>query len=331
MSAFIDSETLRREREAFALHAEPIKPLLDADDITDIILCTPRAPGLDGEVWVDRNRVGLVDSGIRLSAIQAEQLIRDIAAMGQEDGEEVELNERQPRLSCQFAHGQYRFECVIPPAALGGPTFVIRKYLVRGEVTLADYVADGTLTENQASWLLERVSSPDGATVLIGGETGSGKTTLLHPLVRAASVGRRVILIEDTPELETPAGPTTRLKTIKSFGYQAAIISSLRQRPNLLVLGEMRGPDVAQQALEAWTTGHRGLGTLHAGSCREMMTRIHGLCCQSEDGKHITVSAVASAIQAVVHLSKRSGHRVAEVMAVDAKASSRRFVLTEVR
>jgi type IV secretion system protein VirB11 len=325
-----DSETLRREREAFALHAESIEPLLRADDITDIILCTPKVDGLDGEVWVDRDGVGLVDSGIRMSNIQAEQLIRDIAAMGKDDGEEAELNARQPCLSCQFAHGQYRFEALIPPV-VSAPSFVLRKYLVRGTVTFADYIADGCLTDTQASWLQELVSSPDGGTVLVGGQTGSGKTTFLHPLVQASSIGRRVVLIEDTPELESPPGPTTRIKVTKTFDYQAAIISSLRQRPDLIVLGEVRRPDEAQQAIEAWTTGHRGLGTVHAGSCREMMARLLGLCRQSENGRHITAQAVANAIQAAVHLRRRHGQRIAEVVAIDAVASREDFVLREIR
>lgn len=330
MNAFTDNETLRREREAFALHAKPIEPLLNADDITDIILCTPKAEGLDGDVWIDRVGVGLVDSGIRMSAIQAEQLIRDVAAMGQHDDEDGELSARLPCLSCQFAGGQYRFEALIPPV-VSAPTFTLRKYLVRSAVTLADYIADGTLTDSQACWLDELVSSPDGGTVLVGGQTGSGKTTFLHPLLRSASVRRRVIMIEDAQELEPPPGPTTRIKVTKHFTYQAAIVSALRQRPDVIVLGEVRWPNDAQQALEAWTTGHRGLGTLHAGSCREMMTRIYGLCRQSENGRHITVSAVASAIQAVVHLKRRNGRRYAEVKAVDADASRDEFVLQEVR
>lgn len=311
-----EPETLRRAREAFDAHVEPIAHLLRADDITDIMLNTAEKPGEPGPVWVDRVGVGLQDTSVRLTAREAEKLIRDFAAQA---NHESPLNRLNPNISCQAALGQYRFEATVPPASFA-PTFVIRKYIRRGDVTLADYVQSGALTAAKVEALTREVSADEPATVLVGGETGSGKTTFLHPIIHAAAQNgaRRLVLIEDTPELELPPGPNTRLevKDGTAFGYREAVFSALRQRPDAIVLGEIRRPDDANQAVEAWNTGHQGMATIHAGSCSEMLWRLYSLCRQSESGRHVQQRAIASAVDLCVHLKRIRGKRVITVQRV---------------
>jgi Flp pilus assembly CpaF family ATPase len=313
---FADPETLRRSREAFDIHVEPIAHLLRADDITDIMLNTPECEGDPGPVWIDRVGVGLVDSGVRLDARTADIVIREFWS---QSNTEAPLNNKHPRLSCQAALGQYRVEATIPPASFA-PTFVLRKYIRRGEISLLDYVAAGELTASVAEALHSGILADEPATILVGGETGSGKTTFLHPLLRVAGHAgrRRMILIEDTPELELPPGPNTRMQvqTDSAFDYHHAVRSALRQRPDAIVLGEVRAPDDAQQAIRAWTTGHQGMATIHAGDCQEMLWQLHNLCCQSEVGRHTQPRTIASAIDLCVHLRRVRGKRVITVQRV---------------
>jgi len=313
---FADPETLRREREAFDIHAEPIADLLRADDITDIMLNTPERKGDPGPIWIDRAGVGMVDSGVRLTARDAEILIREFASQANVVSP---FNADHPRLSCQAALGQYRVEATLPPASFA-PTFVLRKYIRRGEITLPDYVESGELTGSVVDQLIGEILCDESATVLVGGETGSGKTTFLHPLLRVAGHGgrRRMVLIEDTPELELPPGPNNRLEVREDskFTYSDAVFSALRQRPDAIVLGELRRPDDANQAVEAWNTGHQGMATIHAGSCDEMLWRLYSLCRQSESGRHVEQRTIASAIDLCVHLRRVRGRRVITVQRV---------------
>jgi pilus assembly protein CpaF len=127
-----------------------------------------------------------------------------------------------------------------------------------------------------------------------------------------------LLIIEDTPELDCPEGPSLRLEVRpgSAFGYQQAVWSALRQRPDAIVLGEIRRPDDAMEAIEAWNTGHQGFSTVHAPSCTRMLSRVYSLCRQSQNGHHVTQDAVTDAVQIVVHLRRVDGRRVIDVQRV---------------
>lgn len=319
MSIYKDLESEQRDRESFEAHFAPIAHLLASDDITDIMLNTPRVKGEPGEVWIDKQCEGLVDSGVRLSADEALAIVYDVVSTAEGHGQDVVINSGKPVVSCQAAGGQFRFEATVPPASFA-PSFVIRLYIQRPDIQLVDYVKAGEMSPAQAEAL--QTASRSGTTVLLGGETGSGKTTLLMPMIAEVANGgrRRIVLIEDTPELVLPAGPHTRLKVSSSAGsaftYRDAVISALRQRPNVVVLGELRHAADANEAITAWSTGHQGLATLHAGSCREMLWRLHGLCRQSETGRHMQERTIASTIGVCVHLRRQNGRRVIDMQRV---------------
>jgi type IV secretion system protein VirB11 len=275
-------------------------------------------------VWVDVDGRGIEDSGVRISASAAESLIRTVAG-------KKALDAKNPVVSCQAADGEFRFEGLLPPA-VKTPSFTIRKYLKRS-VLLGDYLESEVLTARQANSMMSAAQT--GKTILVGGQTFSGKTTLLNALLQEASRGgtKRMLVIEDTPELLVPDGPSLRLEVDQrsAFGYREAVASALRQRPDAIVVGELRYAPDAMQALEAWNTGHQGMGTLHAPSCTEMLWRLYSLCAQSESGKHMLQRTVSSAVHMVVHLKRVDGRRVADVKRVLGWSSSKQdFELQEV-
>lgn len=311
-----DPITLQRAREAFAAYVEPLQPLLANDRVTDIMLNAPRVPGEPGEVWIDVAGEGLQPTGITMTADEAENFIRHVGAHAA--GMPV-LDAERPVLTCQAAMGQLRVEALIPPA-VQAPVFTIRKYIARN-VRLADYVRSGELTAAQADFL--GTSARTGKTILLSGETCSGKTTLLNALLPEAAADaegspRRLLLVEDTPELEVPAGPSQRFEVPPNgtFTYAAAIKSALRMRPNSIVLGEIRDGDAAFCALRACRTGHQGLSTIHAASCQGSLWELYSLCRQTEQGKHILERTVSDAVEACVHLHREHGRRVIDVQRV---------------
>lgn len=325
----MNQETLTRQREAFEEHFAPLRELLADPTVKDIMLNAAEQPDECGEVWVDIEGVGLKQTDVRISPTDAIWMIRTVASDA-DPGEVTELNAANPVLSCRAAQGQFRFEAVIPPN-VKTPTFTIRKY-IRKNVTLAEYVGTaynpGVLNADEAETLKTLVRARK--TVLVVGETGCGKTTFLNALL--AFVGtRRMILIEDTPELERPNGPSTKIHAHKHLSYQEAIVSALRQRPDGIVLGEIRHPDDATQALRAWKTGHQGFGTMHAGSCAGALWELFDLTRQSETGRHTHPRQVASAVNAVVHLCRSSGRRTADVQLVSGWSEAKQeFLLSPV-
>ena len=313
MSSLVDGVTLRRAREAFAAHVAPIAGLLADDSVMDIMLNVPRRPGAPGDVWADIVGVGMRHTGVTLTAEEAERIVRDV---GRQASGERRLDPKNPVLSCQAALGQFRFEALLPPAT-PAPTFTIRKYVKR-DARLSDYVETRELTGKQAIALSDAAQS--GQTILLAGETGSGKTTMLNALLHDAAISgqRRMLIIEDTPELDCPDGPSSRIEVnpASAFGYREAVVSALRQRPNTIALGEVRRPDDAMQAVEAWNTGHQGFGTIHAPSVTGALWRLYSLCRQSESGRHVEPRTILDAIQVVVHMKRVRGRRVIQACRV---------------
>lgn len=324
-----DDVTAIRDRAAFTACVEPIAHLLANPKVAEIMLNPATSPNESGVVWIDIDGIGLEDSGVRMSSGASESLIRTLGHAA--SGERL-LNASNPVLSCQADGGRFRFEGILPPAVIT-PAFTIRKYLKR-QVRIGHYVESGVLTARQAHVLT--MTAEAGDTVLVGGQTFSGKTTLLNALLQLAALDetRRMLIIEDTPEIEVPAGPSMRMEVQSDslFGYREAVVSALRQRPNGIVLGELRSPDDAMAALRAWNTGHQGMGTLHAPSCTEMLWELYSLVRQCERGRHMDHRSIARAVHMVVHLKRVDGRRIADVQRVLGwNGSTQEFELEEVK
>ena len=224
----------------------------------------------DGRVWIDRFDAGLVDAGLSVSADDAERILRLVA-----HHVAAEIHADQPRLSAELPGTGERFEGLMPPLATA-PTFSIRKpaSLV---FRLDDYVRAGIMTEREGQVLAAAVR--DRANILVAGPTSSGKTTLVNALLAEIAMGGdRVILLEDLRELQCAAVNQVALRTREGVASLTDLVrSSLRLRPDRIIIGEVRGPE-ALDLIKAWGTGHPGgVGTLHAGSALGALLRLEQL------------------------------------------------------
>ena len=213
----------------------------------------------DGRLWIDRLSGGLEDTGRTLSAADGERIVRLVAHhVG------AEVHPGSPRVSAELPETGERFEGLLPPVVTA-PAFAIRKPAV-AVFTLEDYVAAGTMTAGQAILLREAVAARKN--ILVAGGTGTGKTTLTNALLaEIAGTSDRVVLIEDTRELQWRAPNLVAMRTKDGVASLSDLVrSSLRLRPDRIPIGEVRGAE-ALDLLKAWGTGHPGgIGTIHAGT-----------------------------------------------------------------
>ncbi|MDT7529017.1 P-type conjugative transfer ATPase TrbB [Sphingopyxis sp. SE2] len=263
----------------------------------------------DGRLWVDRLGVGITDSGILLSAADGERIIRLVA---HHVGAEVHTG--APRVSAELPDGGERFEGLLPPV-VAAPTFAIRKPAV-AVFTLGDYVASGIMDMVAAEALRRAVA--DRQNILVAGGTGTGKTTLANALLaEVAKTSDRVVLIEDTRELQCAAPNLVAMRTKDGVASLSDLVrSSLRLRPDRIPIGEVRGAE-ALDLLKAWGTGHPGgIGTIHAGSAIGALRRMEQLIQEAV----ITVprALLAETINLVAVLVRDgAGRRLSELARVD--------------
>jgi type IV secretion system protein VirB11 len=262
----------------------------------------------DGRLWIDRLSTGLADTGERLSAADGERIVRLVA---HHVGAEVHAG--APRVSAELPETGERFEGLLPPV-VAAPAFAIRKPAV-AVFTLDDYVAAGIMTPAQAVVLRRAVA--ERRNILVAGGTSTGKTTLTNALLsEVAKTADRVVLIEDTRELQCQAPNLVALRTKDGVVSLSDLVrSSLRLRPDRIPIGEVRGPE-ALDLLKAWGTGHPGgIGTIHAGTGIGALRRLEQLIQEAV----ITVprALIAETINVVVVLTGRgSQRRLAELVQV---------------
>ena len=263
----------------------------------------------DGRLWVDRLGAGIADSGILLSAADGERIIRLVAHhVG------AEVHGGAPRVSAELPEGGERFEGLLPPV-VAAPTFAIRKPAV-AVFTLGDYVASGIMGMGEAEALRRGVA--DRLNILVAGGTGTGKTTLTNALLaEVAKTSDRVVLIEDTRELQCAAPNHVAMRTKDGVASLSDLVrSSLRLRPDRIPIGEVRGAE-ALDLLKAWGTGHPGgIGTIHAGTAIGALRRMEQLIQEAV----ITVprALLAETIDLVAVLVRDgAGRRLSELCRVD--------------
>jgi type IV secretion system protein VirB11 len=259
----------------------------------------------DGRLWIDRLSEGLSDTGERLSAADGERIVRLVA---HHVGAEVHAG--NPRVSAELPETGERFEGLLPPV-VAAPAFAIRKPAV-AVFTLQDYVVAGTMSADQAEILRQAVA--DRRNILVAGGTSTGKTTLTNALLAEVSkTSDRVVLIEDTRELQCSAPNLVAMRTKDGVATLSDLVrSSLRLRPDRIPIGEVRGAE-ALDLLKAWGTGHPGgIGTIHAGTALGALRRLEQLIQEAV----ITVprALIAETIDLVAVLSGRgSTRRLAEL------------------
>ena len=263
----------------------------------------------DGRLWIDRLSEGLSDTGERLSAADGERIVRLVA---HHVGAEVHAG--APRVSAELPETGERFEGLLPPV-VAAPAFAIRKPAV-AVFTLDDYVAAGIMSADQAEALRQGVASR--ANILVAGGTSTGKTTLTNALLaEVAKTADRVVIIEDTRELQCDAPNLVALRTKDGVASLSDLVrSSLRLRPDRIPVGEVRGAE-ALDLLKAWGTGHPGgVGTIHAGSAIGALRRLEQLI--QEAVVTVPRALIAETIDLVAVLSGRgSQRRLAELARVE--------------
>jgi type IV secretion system protein VirB11 len=274
----------------------------------------------DGRLWVDRLSDGLSDTGERLSAADGERIVRLVAHhVG------AEVHDRRPRVSAELPETGERFEGLLPPVVTA-PVFAIRKPAV-AVFTLDDYVAASIMTADQAAILRQAVALR--ANILVAGGTSTGKTTLTNALLaEVAKTTDRVIVIEDTRELQCLAQNIVAMRTKDGVATLSDLVrSSLRLRPDRIPIGEVRGSE-ALDLLKAWGTGHPGgIGTIHAGTALGALRRLEQLI--QEAVATVPRALIAETIDLVAVLSGRgSARRLAELARVDGLAADTDYRLS---
>jgi len=284
-----------------------IAAALEDPDIIEILL------NPDGVLWFDRLGTGRECSGLRLSPADAERIIRLVAAHLR-----FEVHAGAPIISAELPESGERFEGLLPPV-VRAPTFAIRKRAI-GVIRLAQYVIDNILTESHA--LVLRQAVRERRNIVIAGGTSTGKTTLANALLQeVAATGDRVILLEDTVELQCIADDHVALRTKPGIASMGDLVrSTLRLRPDRIVVGEVRGAE-ALDLLKAWGTGHPGgIATIHAGSAHGALTRLEQLI--QETVVTVPRALIAEAIDLVVFICGRGRARrvdnIVRVIGLDA-------------
>lgn len=262
----------------------------------------------DGRLWIDRLRAGIADTGSGMSAADGERIIRLVAHhVG------AEVHAKAPRVSAELPDTGERFEGLLPPV-VAAPSFAIRKPAV-AVFTLADYVAAEIMSGWQAKALIAAVAARKN--ILVAGGTSTGKTTLTNALLaEVAKTDDRVVLIEDTRELQCSAPNLVSLRTKDGVATLSDLVrSALRLRPDRIPIGEVRGAE-ALDLLKAWGTGHPGgVGTIHAGSALGTLRRMEQLIQESV----VTVprALIAETIDVIAVLVRDgTGRRLAELAQV---------------
>lgn len=313
MSSSSNTQAQDRRRAMLRTAMGPAIAAALADPLVIEVMVNP-----DGSLRLDRLGEGRIDTGERLDPAQVERIIRLVASHIRAEvhaGNPVVSAELPPRDDGMSGE---RFEGILPPVSTA-PCFAIRKPTAK-VYTLDDYIADRIVTPLQADALRQAVR--DRRNLLIAGGTSSGKTTLANALLaEIAKLDERVILIEDTRELQCAAPDCVALRTRPGTVSLADLVrSTLRLRPDRIIVGEVRGAE-ALDMLKAWNTGHPGgIATVHANSARSALYRLEQLV--QESVVIVPRRLIADAINLVIFIQGRGvGRRIetiAEVTGLDA-------------
>lgn len=270
----------------------PILPLLEDETITEVLINGPK------EIFIERSgKLHRTDSEFK----DEDALRAAVNNIAQSVGRRI--TEEEPRLDARLPDGS-RIHAVLPPCARSGTTVAIRKFS-KVKMTFKDYIRFGAITPEAAQFL--DVCMFLGKNILVSGGTGSGKTTLLGILCNRIPTGYRVLVIEDASELQINYEHVVRFETKMAddqgngeVSIKDLVKSSLRLRPDRIIVGEVRG-DEALELINAMNTGHDGsMGTVHANSPSDALVRLEALA-MGGDAK-ISEKAVQYQIGSALHL-----------------------------
>jgi len=287
----------------------PIQSLLEEETVSEIMV------NPDSSIWVEKN--GVVEQLPNLNFDPGTLLVA-LEVISNRFGKKLDPD--SPVLNLRLPDGS-RLAALIPPVVHPEPMMTVRKFTSR-HLTLEDLICRRMLHREQAEMLTAAVHRGDN--LLISGGTGCGKTTLLNVLADAIPSRERILIIEDTRELDIRKphviSAEAQLDTHRThLGFEDLLKASLRHRPDRIILGEIRGSE-ARVLLDAMNTGHRGtLSTIHASSARGALRRLGSLAMRGTVAatKADVEEEIASSIGLVVHVERTGQHRrVCEVLLV---------------
>lgn len=269
---------------------------LQDDTVIEVMLNT------DGRLWCDRLGEGMSCIG-EMSMPNALALLGTIA-----DGLGTVITKQSPILEGELPLDGSRFEGLIPPV-VARPTFTIRKKALL-IYTLDDYVQQGIMNAKQKAQIQEAITARRN--ILVVGGTGSGKTTLTNAIIAemvALTPEDRLVIMEDTAEIQCKADNAVILRTSIDISMQQLLRATMRLRPDRIIVGEVRGAE-ALALLKSWNTGHPGgIATLHANSADSGLVRLEQLI--AESGIHADMKAlIDEAVDLVIFIEKQGGKRV---------------------
>jgi len=282
----------------------PLEPLLERDDIADIMINGPDTTFIEVDGKIETADIKFRDNSHLVTIAQ-----RIVGAIGRR------VDESSPICDARLPDGS-RVNAIIPPLAVDGATLTIRKFK-KDKLTLDNLVDFGAVSPDCAKLLMAIGRSR--LNLLISGGTGSGKTTMLNCLTRYIDQDERVITCEDACELQLQQPHVVRLETrppnlegIGEVTMRDLVKNCLRMRPERIIVGEVRGPE-AFDLLQAMNTGHDGsMGTVHANNPREAVSRMENMIAMA--GLNLGAKAVreqiASAVQVIIQVQRlRDGSR----------------------
>jgi len=281
----------------------PIAHLIQDPTVTEIMV------NGSGRVFVERQGHLEIVEQVTVREQNLRVAVRNLArALGDD------ISEERPLLDSRLPDGS-RVAAVVPPISLGGTTLTIRKFQTQ-HFTADALVEIGTVTVRDLRALQTAIDARQN--ILISGGTGTGKTTLLNALTAFLPPGDRVVLIEDTAELQLDAENLVRFEArreqpgLPAVSIRDLLRATLRHRPDRILVGEVRGGE-AFDLLQALNTGHSGtLSTIHANSAEQALSRFTS--CVLQSGVDLPYAAIrygiAECLQVLVHLERRAGRRV---------------------
>ena len=288
----------------------PLEPFILDDSVSEIMVNGP------GRVFIERAGVLEEVPNVSLTEQSLMVAVKNIARRLGSD-----ISQEKPILDSRLPDGS-RVAAVIPPCSLAGVTLTIRKFTAR-RFNIEDLIRTGTLDENVAKHLEGYVRTRKN--ILIGGGTGTGKTTLLNILGKFIGDDERILLIEDTAEIQLCQPNLVRFEARQAqSGLPAVTIrdllkASLRHRPDRIILGEIRGGE-AFDLLQLLNTGHSGtLSTIHANSAKQGLSRFTS--CVLQSGIELPYRAIKTnitdSLNIVVEIERRAGLRfISEVLEI---------------
>ena len=263
-----------------------------ADSQTVEIMLNP-----DGKLWQERLGEPMRCIGL-VSEARAESIIKTVAGF---HGKEV--TRFKPLLEGELPLDGSRFAGQLPPV-VSKPAFAIRKKAIK-VFTLDDYVNAAVMSQRQLEIIKEAIASHRN--ILVIGGTGSGKTTLINAIIHemvAFAPSERIFIIEDTGEIQCSAENAVQYHTSIDVNMTALLKTTLRMRPDRILVGEVRGSE-ALDLLDAWNTGHEaGAATLHANNSLAGLYRLKSLITRNPLAPRKIEPLIAEAVHCVVHIAR---------------------------